>query len=152
MRRFTDTTGRDWHLVLTIGSAAAVKSALGVDLLAPEAGDPPLLQRLAQDDLLLGSVIAELLTGQMTERKMTAADVSAAFDGQTMAAASEAFYAELVDFFQSRGRRERARMVSRTQELMAKAQAMALAQIEAVQIPGLPSGDSPGSSPVTPPA
>lgn len=133
MRQFTDTQGRAWQIVLNLGTALQVKTALGVDLLAPEAGDPPLLTRLATDEFLLGSVLCQLLLKQMDGYKLTEGDVMAAFDGRTLLAAQEAFFGELADFFQSRGRLDRAAAVRKQAALMAAAIAAAEARVEAIR-------------------
>src|SRR6056297_1915427 len=99
MKTFTDAAGRTWALTLNLGTAMAVKDALGVDLLQPEQGDPPLLTRLGTDELLLGEVLCALLAGQFETHDVSAADVRAGFDGQTLLAAQRAFHEELVDFF-----------------------------------------------------
>jgi len=41
MKTFTDTAGRTWAISLNLGTAMAVKDKLGIDLLQPEAGEPP---------------------------------------------------------------------------------------------------------------
>ena len=84
MKTFTDTAGRTWTLSLNLGTAMAVKDSLGIDLLQPEAGDPPLLTRLGTDELLLGEVLCALLGGQFEAHKVTDADVRASFDGSTL--------------------------------------------------------------------
>ena len=72
MKTFTDTAGRTWTISLNLGTAMSVKDALGIDLLQPEAGDPPLLTRLGTDELLLGEVICCLLAGQFEAHKVMA--------------------------------------------------------------------------------
>ena len=148
MRQFTDRQGHIWKIEITLGSAMQVKSALGVDLLAPESGEPPLLSRLATDEFLLGSVICELLRRQFEEQKLAEADVYAAFDGAALLAAQEAFFAELADFFQSRGRSDRAAAVKKQAALMQAAIRLAAAKVEAIPPPaeicGATSGASPG--------
>ena len=111
MLTFIDAANRTWTISLNLGTAIAVKDALGVDLLQPEAGDPPLLTRLGTDEVLLGEVICALLGGQFDAQNVDEADVRASFDGATLMAAQKAFYEELVDFFQSRGRADRAKAV-----------------------------------------
>ncbi|NOZ57471.1 MAG: hypothetical protein GXO73_11875, partial [Calditrichaeota bacterium] len=111
MKTFTDAAGRTWTITLNLGTALAVKDKLGVDLLQPEAGDPPLLTRLGTDELLLGEVLCALLETQFEANKVTAENVRAGFDGSTLLAAQKTFYEELVDFFRSRGRADRARAV-----------------------------------------
>ena len=168
MKTFNDAAGRTWTLTLTLGTAMKVKSKLGIDLLQPEAGDPPLLTRLGTDELLLGEVLCALLEGQFEAHKVTGDDVRAAFDGRTLLAAQEAFYGELEDFFRMRGRGDRALAVAKQKALIEAAVAAAETRIgaldigEAVQenlpaprnaearqsgaIPGATSGASPGAS------
>lgn len=147
MHQFTDTQGRAWQIVLNLGTALGVKTALDVDLLAPEAGEPPLITRLTTDEFLLGSVICQLLARQMEAYKLTEADVLAAFDGATLLAAQEAFFAELVGFFQSRGRLDRAAAVTKHAALMQAAIRTAHSRVEAIQeekVVGETFGASPG--------
>ena len=134
MKTFTDAAGRTWTITLNLGTALAVKDKLGVDLLQPEAGDPPLLTRLGTDELLLGEVLCALLDQQFEAHKVTAEDVRSGFDGATLLAAQKAFYEELVDFFRSRGRTDRARAVE-TQKRMIDAAVKAIeTRIEGIDI------------------
>lgn len=113
MKTFTDAAGRTWTLTLNLGTAMAVKAKLDIDLLQPEAGDPPLLTRLGTDEMLLGEVLCAMLEGQFVTHKVTDEDVRSGFDGQTLLAAQKAFYEELIDFFRSRGRNDRAKAVAK---------------------------------------
>src|SRR5690606_36334930 len=119
MKTFTDAAGRTWTLTLNLGTAMAVKAKLGIDLLQPEAprnGDPegpPLLTLFGTDEMLLGEVLCALLEKQFETHKVTEDDVRAAFDGQTLLAAQKAFYEEMIDFFRSRGRNDRAKAVAK---------------------------------------
>ena len=154
MKTFNDAGGRTWTIALNLGTALAVKEKLGVDLLQPEQGDPPLLTRLGTDELLLGEVLCALLESQFEANKVTAADVRVAFDGNTLLAAQKAFYEELVGFFQSRGRSDRARAVQ-TQARMIDAAVKAIeTRIEALDVEetirGAMSGSSPAASGSTP--
>ena len=147
MKTFTDAAGRTWTISLNLGTALAVKEKLGVDLLQPEAGDPPLLTRLGTDELLLGEVLCALLEEQFEANRVTAEDVRAGFDGATLLAAQKAFYEELVDFFRSRGRADRARAVE-TQERMIDAAVKAIeTRIEGIDIDETIRGAMSGSLP-----
>jgi hypothetical protein len=101
-----------------------------VDLLQPEAGDPPLLTRLGTDELLLGEVLCALLGEQFEAHKVSDADVRASFDGATLLLAQQAFYEELIDFFRKRGRADRARAVETQMKLIEKAVKAIEARIE----------------------
>jgi hypothetical protein len=150
MKSFKDSTGREWVLTLTLGSAMKVKSKLDIDLLQPEEGDPPLLTRLGTDEILLAEVICALLENQFEKHGVTEDDVREAFDGQTILAAQKAFYEELVDFFQKRGRIDRAKAVAKQVVLIDLAVTQAGQQIDAVDIEslmrGAMSGELPGQS------
>jgi hypothetical protein len=134
MKTFTDAAGRTWTIALNLGSALAVKGKLGIDLLQPEAGDPPLLTRLGTDEMLLGEVLCCLLEGQFETHSVSAADVQAAFDGRTLLDAQQAFYEELVDFFRSRGRVDRARAVEKQAAMIDVAVRMIETRIEGFDV------------------
>jgi len=134
MKQFCDKSGRSWTISLTLGTAIEVRDKLDVDLLQPEQGDPPLLTRLGTDEIMLGEVICALLGDQFEKHSVTAADVRDSFDGGTLLAAQKAFYEELVDFFQSRGRTDRARAVLAQMKVIEAAIRAADSRIEAIDI------------------
>ena len=109
MKKFTLHDGKELELSLTIGAIKKVKNAMGVDLTQPEAGEPPLIARMLDDDLLVAGII-EQLTG-MNPDDMTAEDVLAGID---------ALLAEWTDFFRLRGRTERVQIISRTRQEFAR--------------------------------
>ena len=154
MKTFTDAAGRTWTIALNLGTAIAVKDNLGVDLLQPEAGDPPLLTRLGTDEMMLGEVLCALLEGQFDVHKVSADDVRASFDGATLMAAQQAFYEELIDFFRSRGRADRARAVETQMKMIDAAVKAIETRIEGLDIDeairGAMSGSSPEVSALTP--
>jgi len=137
MKIFTDTAGRTWTITLNLGTAMAVKDSLGIDLLQPEAGDPPLLTRLGTDELLLGEVICCLLGSQFEAHKVSEAEVRASFDGATLLAAQQAFY------------EDRARAVE-TQARMIDAAVVAIeTRIAGIDIDQAIHGAMSGSSPAS---
>jgi hypothetical protein len=150
MKTFTDAAGRTWTLTLTLGTAMKVKAKLDIDLLQPEAGDPPLLTRLGTDEMLLGEVLCAMLEGQFQTHKVTDDDVRAGFDGQTLLAAQKAFYEELIGFFRSRGRNDRAKAVAKQMAMIDAAVTAVETRIDALDIDatilGAMSGASPGPS------
>lgn len=150
MKTFTDAAGRTWSLTLNLGTAMAVKAKLGVDLLQPESGDPPLLTRLGTDEMLLGEVLCAMLEGQFTTHKVTDTDVRNSFDGQTLLAAQKAFYEELIDFFHFRGRNDRAKAVAKQMAMIDAAVAAIETKIDGISveetIAGAMSGASQGPS------
>lgn len=155
MKTFNDAAGRTWTIALTLGTAMQVKAKLDLDLLKPEDGDPPLLTRLGTDEMLLGEVLCALLETQFEKHNVTESDVRMSFDGATLLAAQKAFYEELVDFFRSRGRTDRAKAVAAQMQLIEKATAAVEEKISAMDleamIHGALSGISPEPSGSTPP-
>lgn len=147
MKTFTDAAGRTWSIALTLGTALHVKNKLDVDLLQPEAGEPPLLTRLGTDEMLLGEVLCALLESQFDAHNVTDADVRNGFDGKTLLAAQQAFYDELTDFFQSRGRTDRAKAVAAQATLIAKATAAIESKIETMDLDHLIDGALSGRLP-----
>ncbi len=156
MKVFNDAAGRTWTIALNLGSAMQVKDKLGIDLLRPEDGDPPLLTRLGTDEMLLGEVLCALLGPQFEKHNVTDADVRMAFDGATLLAAQKAFYEELIDFFRCRGRTDRAKAVTAQMQLIDKATNAIEEKIQAMDldklIDGALSGTLPDSSASTPEA
>jgi len=152
MKTFTDAAGRTWTLTLNLGTAMAVKAKLDIDLLQPEAGDPPLLTRLGTDEMLLGEVLCAMLEGQFATHNLTEDDVRAAFDGQTLLAAQKAFYKELIDFFRGRGRNDRAKAVAKQMAMIDAAVTAIETRIDGLNVEetirGAMSGASPDHSPL----
>jgi len=150
MKTFSDAAGRTWSITLTLGTAMAVKESLGVDLLQPEAGEPPLLTRLGTDEMLLGEVLCAMLAGQFETHKVTAEDVRNGFDGQTLLAAQKAFYEEMIDFFRSRGRNDRAKAVAKQMAMIDAAVTAIETRIDGIDVEatirGAMSGDLPEAS------
>ena len=134
MQVFKDNAGRDWSLSLTIGNAMRVRDRLGVDLLQPEVGEPPLLTQLGTDEMLLAQVIAALLESQFELLKIDATQVYQCFDGPTFGRAHEAFYKELIDFFHQRGRMDRARAVEKQMQMIIAGTKAAMTRVEKINV------------------
>lgn len=134
MSTFKDAAGREWSIRLTVGSAMAVRDRLDVDLLQPEVGDPPLLTRLGTDELFLGEVLCVLLEDQFEKQGLSETDVKKSFDGKTLLDAQDAFYAELIDFFQNRGRTDRSTASARQHTMIQKATVAATERIEKIDL------------------
>ena len=147
MKTFTDAAGRTWTISMTLGAAMHVEAKLDVDLLQIESGDPPLLTLLGTDEMLLGEVLCALLESQFEAHRVTAEDVRNAFDGRTLLAAQQAFYEELIDFFRSRGRTDRAKAVAKQMSLIDAAVAAIETRIDALDIERTIAGAMSGASP-----
>ncbi|MBI1372482.1 MAG: hypothetical protein GC159_06945 [Phycisphaera sp.] len=147
MKTFNDAAGRTWTITMTLGTAMHVKAKLDVDLLQIEKGDPPLLTRLGTDEMLLGEVLCAMLESQFEAHKVTPEDVRNAFDGRTLLAAQKAFYEELIDFFRSRGRTDRAKAVAKQMSLIDAAIAAIETRIDDIDIDQTIAGAMSGAWP-----
>ncbi len=134
MQIFKDNANRSWQLSLTIGVAMKVKATLRIDLLQPEVGDPPVLTRLGIDELLLAQVIAIMLESQFELQKVDRDDIYETFDGPTFARAHEAFYKELIDFFQSRGRKDRQAAVLKQMKMIQSGIEASVTKIDGIDV------------------
>ena len=159
MKTFVDTAKRTWTIALNLGTAMAVRDKLSVDLLQPEAGYPgpegtPLLTRLGTDEMLMGEVLCALLGSQFEAHNVTEDDVRNCFDGQTLLAAQKAFYEELIGFFQSRGRNDRAKAVAKQMAMIDAAVTAIETRIDGIDVDetirGAMSGELPEPSASTP--
>ena len=119
MKTFTDSAGRTWTIAMTVDSAKRVRDLLKINLVEPESGNPPLLTRLGTDEILLCDVIYVLVKPQADKLNISDTDFAAAMGGDAILSAQTAFYEEMIDFFQKRGRTDRARAVA-TQHKMIK--------------------------------
>ena len=134
MKSFKDNAGHDWHISLNIGTAMLVKDRLDIDLLQPEKGDPPLITQLGTDEYLLAQVISVLLESQFESQKVDESQIYQFFDGTTFARAHEAFYEELIDFFQRRGRNDRATTVQKQMTMLLKGVKAAVTKIDGIDM------------------
>ncbi len=84
--------------------------------------------------MLLAQVIAALLESQFELHKVDAEQIYQSFDGPTFARAHEAFYKELIDFFQSRGRNDRATAVRKQMKMIEAGINAASMKIEGIDV------------------
>ena len=150
MHKFPDSTGDEWSLALTLGAAMRIADVCKVDLLAPEQGDPPTMTRLASDQALLGTVIAELLSAQFETRGIKAEDMYARMDGAVILAANEAFWAELTDFTRCRGLTHAAKALAKQADLIKAASEAAGRRIDSIDVSKVVAKAMSGESPASP--
>lgn len=146
MMIFSDSDGRVWHLRLSLGAVMDLRDELGIDLMHPESGDPPLIARLSTDELLLGQVICSLLADQFDTHGLDAWQVRRSFDGATLLAAATAFWKELEDFFRQSGRPDRAKAVAKQADVIRRAVAASEAKIDAIDPDALVTATDGGTS------
>ena len=134
MRSFKDINGKDWEIAHTVTSAKRVRDLLGLDLLQPEAGEPPNITRLGTDEILLCDVIYVLCKNQADERGISDEDFGKGLGGAAILAAQTALYEELIDFFRLRGRQDRAAAVQKQQAFLSSLIETATRQVEALDL------------------
>jgi hypothetical protein len=153
MKQFLDSAGRAWTISLTIDCVKRVRSLLGadVDLLKIDAGDPPLMTRLTEIELLC-DVIFAAIKPQADAAGITDKQFGESLGGDAIKAAQDAFYAELVDFFRKLGRRDLAKAVETQSQIIDRAVTQITTRIEHLdletelgKILGSPPLPSPGS-------
>ena len=110
--------GKTWKLAITIGAVKRIKQDLGVDLLALQEGDPPLIQRLNTDLALLVDVIYSAVRPQAEAENVTDTQFGEAFGGEESYAAYQAFMEALADFFRLLHRPDLQRLVTTCEELV----------------------------------
>jgi hypothetical protein len=128
---------RPWQVAVTVGSLKRVKSVLGVDLTDLTSGDPPLLTRLGMDVVLLCDVIYVLCQPEADKRGITDEDFGIGLGGDAILSASEAFWGELIDFFQQVRRQDQATAISKQLAMVMAAVKAADKQIQGMDTDGM---------------
>lgn len=139
MKPFADSEKREWAVVVNVGAVRRVRDALGVDLLDVARGG--LLERLADDPVLLVNVLYVLCRSEADARGVSDEDFGRAMVGGVLDDAASALFKELLDFFPSA---QRARALGKLARLLKDQEAAA---VEAMaSMPGGSSGNSPASA------
>lgn len=105
MHRFTDSTGAEWILDLTIGDVDRIRKSVGVDLLDASVegeGDENFLERLQRDPILACRCLFFGL--DVASKGISEEDFLSRLKGSNYRAAVKCFWEGLADFFQSIGR------------------------------------------------
>lgn len=117
---FKDSTGREWRVKITMGTALDVLEALGVDLLNPTSRDDGKLSAvdvLTSDPSTLAQVVFYCVSPYSD--KKTFLDH---LDGAALKSASDAFWRAYENFFAAAGRADVARAIeSKASEAKARA-------------------------------
>jgi hypothetical protein len=132
MKPFTDSAGRTWTIAMTIDSVKRVRDLLDINLVEPEAGEPPLITRLATDVILLCDTIYCMVKPQADKLNVTDAEFGAALGGDAILNATVAFYQELSDFFLASGRPDRSKAIAAQQKMIQLAVERVKQAIEAI--------------------
>ena len=105
MKSFTDRNGESWDLDLNIGAAMRLKSRLDIDIenavTFDKSNNPDnvsLLEKIAEDSILLFNIIFVLCEKQIQDRHLTQEQFAERFTGDTIEQATDALLDELVNF------------------------------------------------------
>lgn len=118
---FKDSTGREWRINITMGTALEVLEELGVDLLNPTARDEGKLSAvdvLTSDPSMLAQVVFFCVKDRHSDKKTFLDHL----DGAALKSASDAFWRAYENFFAAAGRADFARVIeSKASEAKARA-------------------------------
>lgn len=107
---FKDSTGREWRVNITMGTALEVLEELGVDLLNPTARDEGKLSSvdvLTSDPSMLAQVVFFCVKEPYSDKKTFLDHL----DGAAFKRASDAFWRAYENFFAAAGRADFARVI-----------------------------------------
>jgi|GEM_PF-3772041 hypothetical protein len=148
-------------LKLNIAQVKRVREKTGFDLLMKR--DPKALMNELSDQERVAEIIAVLLQPEFERCNIDETGVYELFDGATLKAASDAFFAELISFFAAMGRTAAATaltkitetwalMETKTVELVNRTAETLSAEVNSLQLPSGPmSTAAPGSPESIPP-
>lgn len=113
MKQFPDSASppKTWTLSLNIGAVKRIRDLLKVDLMQLHEGDPPLIQRLTDDVVLVVDVLFVLCKPDADAAGITDEQFAGRLGGDAFRLAWEALQEELVDFFQQLGKPETAKVI-----------------------------------------
>lgn len=158
MKRFADTQGRQWAVVMNVETLRRVRDETGTDLMGVLSSN--LLARLAEDLILLTDVLFAAVKPEADKESVTLAAFSANMDGETLEAGFDALMNELADFSPPRSRARLTTALGLMKEINRRSAALALEQLERIDpddllrqaqaTAGGSSTNSPGSPDSTP--
>ena len=155
MKAFKDNADRTWEVEVTTAAVKRVRGLVDVDLVGQTlSGD--LLDRLADDPVLLCDVIYALCKPQADREGISDEDFGRAMAGDAIERATAAWLEELVDFFPSPKRRILRKALAKLETLQGMALTWAGEKLDGTEIEdelrhrlanaGEPSTTSPASS------
>lgn len=154
MHCFTDNVGRVWEVEINVAQAKRVRGLLGVDFYTLPDDGFTLLGKLVSSPIDLVDVLYVLCKPQADSWGVSDEDFGRALGGDSIDAATEAFLAEVVDFFpKPRVRAGLKKVLAAARALSEATEAKLEAAIDAIDLESLvrPSPtDSPASSESTP--
>jgi hypothetical protein len=120
MHQFTDSQNDKWDLRITAGTVRRCAELLGVDIGDPMRGDPPMLTRFDTDIVFKVNTLWAVLKLEAEKKGFNEDQFAERLEGDALQAAHDAFYAELLDFFQSLHRADVVEAIRRQMQIVAK--------------------------------
>lgn len=115
MHTFRDSRGRTWEVIINVWKVKRVRGVVSLDLLSLVDDRFEGLNNLLADPVKLIDMLYVLCEVQAKELGVTDEDFGAAFAGDTLWDAGQAFLSELVDFFpDARARDALKRVIEKT--------------------------------------
>lgn len=129
MKKFLDSSGREWSLNVTIGDAKRIKSNLSVDLL-----DHRQITELAGDPYKLADVIYSLCGSQAKAAGVTDEQFGEGLAGDAIDDATTALLEAITDFFPKRQRPALISLLAKIKEANTKGAELAEAKLNSPQM------------------
>jgi hypothetical protein len=121
MHSFKDAVDRNWQVPVNVASVKRVKEALGVDLLQCTDAKANVLERLANDPVLLVDVLFILCQDQAATKEVTDVQFGESLWGEALDRATDAFLEALTDFFPRARRGVLKQLLTKFRDLETKA-------------------------------
>ena len=133
MHTFADNLGRTWYVAVNVTTIRRVRGALDIDLYQLVDDGMQALGRLVADPVRLADVLYVLCKDEADKANVTDEDFGRAMAGDAIALATDAFLAELTDFFpDERSRAALRRVIAAGREVRTKLLVHAEAMLEAI--------------------
>lgn len=101
MAKFKDASGKEWAVVVTVATLKRVKALLDVDLMEVVDEKSTLLERLADDPVVLCNVLYAVMKPEADRRGVNDEAFGESLFGDALNDATRAFLESLSDFFRS---------------------------------------------------
>lgn len=133
MRPFKDRESGAWSIDLTIGEVARVKLATSgrFNLIDPA---PKLADELASDELAFWELLWHIVEPDAVRRQITAETFGRLMAADCLHLAREQFFAEWIDFFRQLHRPDKAAVVEKAAQYLAKAMELTAAKLASPQM------------------
>jgi hypothetical protein len=133
MKKFKDSNGREWSVVLNLAAAKKLKDEIEVDLL--DGGES--MQRLASDPYTMVNALWLLCEKQATAASITDEQFGESLAGDPIDEATTALLEEVVDFFPQGRRKAMKPMLTKLMQVQSQAIALATKKLESQEMENL---------------